>query len=390
MVTLWTNKGSFYIYYLNIENDLYVSNAAIQSASAALVFSSGQRFVYAKTGGSHEKFKSHRLLAQIKSSNADTASCCLLNYRTADRFLEQIAVSFRQDSMLIASVKIYPSAVNSSLITVDEVEELSKLSENSYLDVVQTKIATLQEEGSNKHRSICSSSIVSDTLVALGMDNGSICISEIMVPFLHPLHELDSRSRFILTGHTGKVTCLYKPETVTAGQRLLLSSSDDCTIRVWNVDTYAPIATFRNQVAPTIFFSAFENNSHMKSKNWLISVCKRNSVTLFDLDDIRCLYRFFEHDQIISSVSFKFADDFAIIKDLNGYIFVWQLKTGHLDRVESGSFAEEILSGCDLAIPVSKGANDVRSASARQSISAFTLNAHNGADIPLGWFILSI
>ncbi|KAJ3106163.1 hypothetical protein HDU97_006980 [Phlyctochytrium planicorne] len=99
------------------------------------------------------------------------------------------------------------------------------------------------------------------------------------------------------------------------------------------------------------------------------------------------LYRFFEHDQPIVSVSFKFNDDFAIIKDTDGFIFVWQLKTGHLDRVESGAFAEDILAGCDLTIPIISG-NDVRKANPKQSISAFCLLSESSDEVPLGMVYL--
>ncbi|KAJ3216157.1 hypothetical protein HDU67_009884 [Dinochytrium kinnereticum] len=373
LVFLWTNRGSVYTYYMSNENDLYVSDKEIPSASSALVLSSGQRFMR----------RTLRLLASAKPSDNDVATSCIVRHITAQMDSEDcILISFREKALLVSSLRL-PSRTVTPIESAEALSSLDgslKLEENAYLDILRSK-TIFQDESHATLRSVCSSAIVSDSLVALGLDNGTICISEMLVPFLHPLSEIESRSRYMLTGHTGKVTCLYRPET-SSSHRYLLSSADDCTIRIWNIDTYALIATFRNQVAPTLFFSSFENISHSKPKNWLLSVCRRNSVTLFDLDEVRCLYRFFEHDQTIASVSFKFADDFTIIKDSDGFIFVWQLKTGHLDRVESASFAEEILSGCDLTIPlsedlVSKGINDVKCANARQSISAYTLTSLN-------------
>lgn len=49
----------------------------------------------------------------------------------------------------------------------------------------------------------------------------------------------------------------------------------------------------------------------------------------------------------VVSIKWRPLDDFLIIGCSDGTVYVWQMETGHLDRVLHGIIAEEVLSACD-------------------------------------------
>ena len=49
----------------------------------------------------------------------------------------------------------------------------------------------------------------------------------------------------------------------------------------------------------------------------------------------------------IQVVKWRPLDDFLVVGCTDGTVYVWQMETGHLDRVVHGVAAEDILAGCD-------------------------------------------
>lgn len=47
------------------------------------------------------------------------------------------------------------------------------------------------------------------------------------------------------------------------------------------------------------------------------------------------------------SIKWRPLDDFLIVGCSDGTVYVWQMETGHLDRVLQGMLAEEVMSACD-------------------------------------------
>lgn len=59
--------------------------------------------------------------------------------------------------------------------------------------------------------------------------------------------------------------------------------------------------------------------------------------------------QFDSHRHLFPVVNIKWRplDDFLIVGCSDGTVYVWQMETGHLDRVLHGMLAEEVLSACD-------------------------------------------
>ena len=52
----------------------------------------------------------------------------------------------------------------------------------------------------------------------------------------------------------------------------------------------------------------------------------------------------------VVSVKWRPLDDFLLVKCSDGPVYIWQMETGHLDRVVQGMAAEEVLAACDEGI----------------------------------------
>ena len=93
-------------------------------------------------------------------------------------------------------------------------------------------------------------------------------------------------------------------------------------------------------------FPASVGGSRMRGS--ILSVAKDNSLAIISLEELVCLQRFPSHPHLILRVHYKKFEDLLIVECLDETIFVWHLRTGYLDRTESGQVAEDILSGCDV------------------------------------------
>lgn len=51
----------------------------------------------------------------------------------------------------------------------------------------------------------------------------------------------------------------------------------------------------------------------------------------------------------VVSIKWRPLDDFMIVGCSDGTVYVWQMDTGHLDRVLHGMIAEEVIMACDEA-----------------------------------------
>ncbi|KNC84960.1 hypothetical protein SARC_02851 [Sphaeroforma arctica JP610] len=150
----------------------------------------------------------------------------------------------------------------------------------------------------------------------------------------------------LMTGHTGAVTCLLYPHDVdnNFSAHHLISGSDDFTIRVWNVSTGEAIHVFHNHCAPIARLIPFSGREVSRSTNCICSLAGDHNVGIYSLDDMRCLHSMGGHMFPVRSVQWRYDDDYFVVDCIDGTIYVWQLGTGHLDRVAQGKLAEGILA----------------------------------------------
>ena len=62
----------------------------------------------------------------------------------------------------------------------------------------------------------------------------------------------------------------------------------------------------------------------------------------------------------MATIKWRPLNDFLVVGCTDGSTYVWQMETGHLDRVVHGNAADEILAACDdvASTSLSSGENE--------------------------------
>lgn len=65
------------------------------------------------------------------------------------------------------------------------------------------------------------------------------------------------------------------------------------------------------------------------------------------LQERKCVTLASRHLFPVVTIKWRPLDDFLVVGCSDGTVYVWQMETGHLDRVLHGMLAEEVLMACD-------------------------------------------
>ena len=65
------------------------------------------------------------------------------------------------------------------------------------------------------------------------------------------------------------------------------------------------------------------------------------------MQESRCVMLASRHLFPVVTIKWRPLDDFLIVGCSDGSSYIWQMESGHLDRVVHGTAAEEILAACD-------------------------------------------
>ena len=76
-------------------------------------------------------------------------------------------------------------------------------------------------------------------------------------------------------------------------------------------------------------------------------VASDHSVTLLSLKERRCIMLAGRQIFPVINIKWKPLDDFLLVACSDGSVYIWQMETGHLDRVVSGMAAQDVLEACD-------------------------------------------
>lgn len=77
----------------------------------------------------------------------------------------------------------------------------------------------------------------------------------------------------------------------------------------------------------------------------MCSVASDHSVTLLSLAERKCVVLASRHLFPVVTIKWRPLDDFMIVGCSDGAVYVWQMETGHLDRVLHGKVIYRII-GC--------------------------------------------
>lgn len=196
--------------------------------------------------------------------------------------------------------------------------------------------------------------IPSQGKVACGRENGSIVIAPASQSIILQLLEIEEFKHRdvpikILHGHHGRVTSLLYPfnESTRYEPQHLLSGGADFSVMLWDIYTGCKLHTFTVHGGEITQLLCPPNNCNSRILPCVCSVASDHSVTLLSLRERKCIMLAGRHLFPVQTIKWRPLDDFMVVSCSDGTVYVWQMETGHLDRVVHGITAEEILNNCD-------------------------------------------
>ncbi|XP_044011443.1 WD repeat-containing protein 7 isoform X4 [Aphidius gifuensis] len=191
--------------------------------------------------------------------------------------------------------------------------------------------------------------------LVVGREDGSIIIvpatQTVMLQLLHGNHQHydDWPPHQILLGHSGRVNCLLYPHSVATryDRTHLVSGSVDFAVCLWDLYAGTLIHRFCVHAGEITQLMVPPDNCSPRIQKCICSVASDHSVTLLSLAERKCVVLASRHLFPVVTIKWRPLDDFMIIGCSDGAVYVWQMETGHLDRVLHGIIAEEVLYACD-------------------------------------------
>ncbi|XP_076337758.1 WD repeat-containing protein Rbcn-3B isoform X2 [Tachypleus tridentatus] len=188
-----------------------------------------------------------------------------------------------------------------------------------------------------------------------GREDGSIIIvsamQTVMLQLLYGRHHTfdDWPSHQILDGHNGRVTCLLYPNHIHSRYDIayLVSGGVDFSVCLWDIYAGTLLHRFCVHAGEITQLLVPPNNCTARVLQCVCSVASDHSVSLLGLKERKCVMLASRHLFPVQLIKWRPADDFMVVGCADGSVYVWQMETGHLDRVVQGLMAEEILFACD-------------------------------------------
>ncbi|KAK9511220.1 hypothetical protein O3M35_005820 [Rhynocoris fuscipes] len=191
--------------------------------------------------------------------------------------------------------------------------------------------------------------------LVVGRDDGSIVIvpatQTVMLQLLHGSHQQydDWPPHQILSGHSGRVNCLLYPYHVHPryDKSHLVSGGVDFAVCLWDLYAGTLLHRFCVHAGEISQLLVPPNSCSTRVQKCICSVASDHSVTLLSLTERKCVVLASRHLFPVINIKWRPLDDFMIVGCSDGTVYVWQMETGHLDRVLHGISAEEVMYACD-------------------------------------------
>ncbi|KAL3197679.1 hypothetical protein MRX96_014598 [Rhipicephalus microplus] len=190
--------------------------------------------------------------------------------------------------------------------------------------------------------------------LVVGREDGSIVVvsatQAVMLQLLYGKHHHDDHPQHqLLHGHTGRVTCLLYPNHVHSRYEIahLVSGGVDFSVCLWDLYAGTLLHRFCVHAGEVTQLLVPPSNCSTRVLQSICSVASDHSVALVSLKERKCIMLASRHLFPVGVVKWRPFDDFMVVGCSDGSVYVWQMETGHLDRVLQGLAAEEVLSACD-------------------------------------------
>ncbi|GJJ75514.1 hypothetical protein EMPS_07872 [Entomortierella parvispora] len=223
--------------------------------------------------------------------------------------------------------------------------------------------------------------MLSDELLALGHSNGNVWIGSIedAIPLLTASPFAGTcKDAKLLQGHVGPVSCIFTSEDLLE-RSFVLTGGKDCSSRIWNIDAGREVACFNNHSRPIEHYFQVPEDGNTRMKRTVISVAEDHSVAIISIEEMSCIFLFGGYTHTLKTIQWRPPEDYVVLWYTDETAFVWQIQTGHLDRIVKGEAAREIMM--DSRWKVSQ--ISAHSYGSKWAFECTTLQFGNGVYIPI-------
>jgi len=428
---LWTVDSKIFIYYIGQKSELKrieENNISEIDDSNIILFSNSDYHIITK--------KSNMDLELMESNNPYTLIGKFLSPKNPENPFDEADVQCIEDKnskVYVISVQninssasitywSFYSCINpSNYVTYYRKRSLdSTNSSNSSMTTIQSQLNTptssvediplnlypyreiqLEELWNVKFENYPKKSLVtavtsfSSLFIIFGYESGTIKVMPLYYPFLYDINSLSEAENevFTLVGHSSRITTLFVPKKVdTNGKLLLFSSSTDASVIIWDLETGKQLYKYNEYTRAVVqFVQVPKEKAGSLLQNCVIAFSDDNSISIFSLDKLECLYHFTGHLSEVSLLSWKLDGDYLCAQCVDKLVYVWHLKSKHLDRVITDPYySEQIVDNCDVTIRFNPFNTDYSKLNNKQILSVFPVYFKPYGQIPVIVFYINI
>ncbi|KAG0174802.1 hypothetical protein DFQ30_002724 [Apophysomyces sp. BC1015] len=250
------------------------------------------------------------------------------------------------------------------------------------------EIWPLNKRRDPKFGSITSTAPVSSNHLAIGYENGTICVVPIAMALLH-FGEISQHTdrrydvRVFEKAHDGEVTCMIVPEHHLSDHQYLLSGGRDGAVKIWNLIDGKYVASFTVHTLPVDSFIEPAEQTDARIRGCVLSVAKDSSLALISVDSMNCLFIFPGHPCPLTTIQWRILEDYLVLGYSDETVFVWQMQTAHLDRVLTGKSAKDVLEDDRWPVNHLKSSSSLKLNHTKQTVTLRSISSNvNGLSIP--------
>ncbi|KAK5817079.1 hypothetical protein F5H01DRAFT_190815 [Linnemannia elongata] len=194
--------------------------------------------------------------------------------------------------------------------------------------------------------SVTFSTMLNDTLVALGRDSGDILVlpvDEALLDLASGIVNEHAKETTVLKGHVGPISSIFTTDDLM-DRSFILSGGKDCSARIWNIEAGTEVACFNNHSRPVTHFLQVPDDVNSRVKRSVISIAEDHSIAIISIEEMSCIYLFGGYEHALVSIQWRPPEDYIVLWHADETAFVWQMQTGHLDRIVRGETARAIMA----------------------------------------------
>ncbi|KAF9934508.1 hypothetical protein FBU30_001649 [Linnemannia zychae] len=154
--------------------------------------------------------------------------------------------------------------------------------------------------------------------------------------------EKHAKETTILKGHVGPISSIFTTDDLME-RSFILTGGKDCSARIWNIEIAAEVACFNNHSRPVTHFLQVPDDVNSRIKRSIISIAEDHSIAIISIEEMSCIYLFGGYEHALVSIQWRPPEDYIVLWHADETAFIWQMQTGHLDRIVKGETARAIM-----------------------------------------------